>query len=512
MANQEMSDVWRLFELTRAGEWEGLEAYLNRMLLLCLELFGASGASIFLGHEGSDEFELTAATGTLSRVPTGAKLKRGEGIAGTAISNERPMLLIDPLGDPGLQSATVSRREDIGSSLVIPLVTPLAPCFGVINLSRETAAEAFSDVDLHRAEAITAQVALAVSNARLFVKTNLAVSDLRASTEKLQSVVSSVGVGLLVVNRCGEISDCNPMARDILGEPEELEKWRDFVGRVPSYFSSVLIEAIEGALKREHRTFECHDDDSYRYWSIVATPMESGGVTVAIQDVTEHETARREVSRLERLAEIGQMTAAIAHEIRNPLTGIRSAAQIIQASPDDGPEFGKIIECEAMKLNCLCEDFLEFSRPVSVSSKPFSLADAVIRVVDSERIECENSGITLEAEIDEDNYEISGDSLRTEQICRNLIRNAREACKTGDRIIVRVRANGFEVQDTGEGMDEETQRRLFTPFFTTKAQGTGLGLSNVRKFVDALGGQVAVASSPGSGTTFTLQFSTRKAA
>lgn len=508
----ETPDVWHLFELTRAGEWEGLEAYLKRMLTLCSGLFDASGASIFLGHEGSEEFDLAGTSGTLSRVPMGAKLRRGEGIAGTAIRNEKPMLVLDPAQFPGLKSARVERREDIGSSMVIPLLTPLAGCFGVLNLARETGTTDFSETDLARADSIAAQVALAVSNARLFVKTNLVTADLRNLSEKLQSVVSSVGVGLIVVNSSGSITDCNPMAQELVGIPKTNQEWRFYLEGSPQHFQAKLKEVITTALHGASSTQQAFDEMSGRYWSIVATPMESGGVTVAIQDITEHEVARREMSRLERLAEIGQMTAAIAHEIRNPLTGIRTAAQIVQSSPDDAHEFGKIIESEAIKLNSLCEEFLEFSRPIVISCTEFNLIDTIALVVESEKPSFEAAGVILVVEAGAAPCVVIGDESKTEQVCRNLLRNAREACTAGQKVTVKVYPDGFEVGDSGIGMDEETQRRLFTPFFTTKPQGTGLGLSNVRKIVDAMGAQIRVYSTPTKGTTFQLQFEVRKAA
>lgn len=510
--NGETPDVWRLFELTRAGEWEGLEAYLNRMLALCSELFGASGASIFLGHEGSEEFDLAGTSGTLSRVPMGAKLRRGSGIAGTAIRNEKPMLVLDPSRFPGMTSGKFQRREDIGSSMVIPLLTPLAGCFGVLNLARETGTPDFSEVDLARAESIASQVALAVSNARLFVKTNMATADLRTTNEKLQSVVSSVGVGLIVVNRLGKITDCNPIAQELVGVFTGDQDLQHYLTGAPKYLKGILESAIQSANSGQRATHQAFDEMSGRYWSIVATPMESGGVTVAIQEVTEHEVARREVSRLERLAEIGQMTATIAHEIRNPLTGIRSAAQIVQSSPESAHELGKIIEVEAIKLNGLCDEFLEFSRPIVISAEEFDLGSSILSVVESERRSFEESEVQLKVEMAGAPCWVVGDPSKTEQVCRNLLRNAREACNPGAQVIVRVYPDGFEVEDTGLGMDDETKRKLFTPFFTTKSHGTGLGLSSVRKIVDAMGAQIRVHSAPDKGTLFQLQFEVRKAA
>lgn len=199
------------------------------------------------------------------------------------------------------------------------------------------------------------------------------------------------------------------------------------------------------------------------------------------------------------------MTAAIAHEIRNPLTGIRSAAQLIAHAPEQSDELAKMIEDEAVKLNELCNSFLEFARPVE---PVFSIGDLQVlatRLAAVHSHEFEEAGIQLDLEGATHSL-ISMDKNQIEQVMRNLLINGLHATSRGGTVSIKTYENGFEVKDTGEGMDEETLKRLFMPFFTTKAKGTGLGLSNCRKIIEAHGGTIEVESELGKGSRFWVKF------
>ena len=248
------------------------------------------------------------------------------------------------------------------------------------------------------------------------------------------------------------------------------------------------------------------DEERDRAWTISATPLPEGGAVITIEDATEHRRASREFARMKRLAEIGQMTAAIAHEIRNPLTGIRSAAQVIASAPDHASDFAAIIEEEVLKLNSLCDDFLEFARPLAIRTEEVDLRIIAHTVTQSMRAEFRDADVNLYEEIELHVPIIHGDALRIEQVMRNLLKNALQSCVPGGRVTLAVRTNEFEIVDTGCGMDAETVGKLFTPFFTTKPQGTGLGMSNVRKIIEAHNADIVVESKLGDGTRMLVRF------
>lgn len=253
-------------------------------------------------------------------------------------------------------------------------------------------------------------------------------------------------------------------------------------------------------LSRSHQQHEFTDDDmrkSETLGSYIALAVSNAKML----------RAQKEIERMKRLAEIGQFTASIAHEIRNPLTGIKSAAQMIAQSPEHATEFAKMIEAETTKLNRLCDEFLSFAKPLQIHTKPCRVGELVSKVCAMHHEEFDGKHVGLELDIQDEGHELELDGPRIEQVVRNLVLNALQASTPGNTVRVAVSQVGtLSVEDEGCGMDGETIARLFTPFYTTKAQGTGLGLSTCRKITDAHGAQLRVHSEVGKGSRFEMVF------
>ncbi len=213
----------------------------------------------------------------------------------------------------------------------------------------------------------------------------------------------------------------------------------------------------------------------------------------------------RELARVSRLAEIGQMTAAVAHEVRNPLTGISSAAQMIKSAPETADEFAELILVEVEKLKLICEEFLEFARPVSLRLAPVQLTHLVSNLLINIKSLADERQVQLVLENSLDQPIIHLDALKIEQALRNLIQNAVQSCSRGGTVSVRIDGRKVVVKDTGSGIKEENLTKLFTPFFTSKSNGTGLGLCNVKKIIDAHHGEILVESRIGEGSIFTVE-------
>lgn len=498
-------DVWSLFDASLTVGSEGLDRFLSTTLERCVAWFHASGASLFLRDDLSGIYALAVKTGTDMRVPEDARLMPGVGIAGTCIVRGEPMLIGDPDEHPSLAFKVRRKRDDLVSALVVPLIAPETGCIGVLNLSRKSGESPFVQEDLRHAESVAHYVALAVANAKLINRLNEALSESTALHEKLEAVVSCLGVGVLVVNAQGRIEEVNPEARSLIGwSPRDGMDWLGYVRNAPRELANALRESLDEALKGGRARKRAVDPDTDKAWSIIATPMPSGGAAVSIEDVTENEQALKELGRVRRLAEIGQMTAAIAHEIRNPLASIRGSAQMVQQSDEHAKEFACIIEEEAMKLNALCDDFLEFARPIELRLSEIKLGDIACKLSERHQREFDEAMVKLNLEISPREPKIWGDPFRLEQVMRNLLLNALQACEPGGDVTLTVGKGWFSVLDDGCGMSDEQVSRLFTPFFTTKPKGTGLGLSNVRKVIDAHGGSIEVKSAPHEGTLFTV--------
>lgn len=484
---------WSLFDLNPMVHG-GLERYLQASLDRCTRFFRASGASIFLLDEASGQYLLKARSGRQTKVPADAVIHPGEGLAGQVILLGEAQVLNDDHRTLRLHEGPGS--QDIASSMIVPLLEPRQGVIGVLNLSRTSAESPFEQADLERALAMAVQVTLAVLNARLVERLNDAVTLSRESRERLSAVLDSVPGGVIVMDNSGTVVSASPWAlseglfgANARSEPSLLEK-------------HIHQLAMETLAERAPKSQTVVNDAVDRTWILQSQPMSHGGTVISVQEITQHERSQREVHRLSRLAEIGRMTAAIAHEFRNPLTGIRSAAQMIQSSPEYSKDFGQIIEDEVIKLNTLCTEFLEFARPMALDRDEMKLSEAASRVVDLLQTVFTNKGIGLKLEVEPIEAPIYGDMRKLEQVFHNLVRNALEATPAGGEVIIRVERKGFEVCDNGIGMSEEAQEKLFSPFFTTKPQGTGLGLSTVRKIVEAHGGTVMADSKLGVGTTF----------
>jgi signal transduction histidine kinase len=490
------TEFWDLLDVSRVPGADGVSSFLQQVLERCLPAFGASRASVFLRTGSAGAYSLAACTGQRTGVLKNATIRAGSGVAGTAIELEQPMLVLDPKDKAALARRVSASRDEIGSSIVVPLVTPESGCLGVLNLSRNANLAPFSEGDVAQVAGIARQLALAVANARLF-------DEMEGTRRRLGAVIENLAVAVVVLSADGTLAEVNPEAESRLGARSG-ETLRNWLERLPEILGVAVEEAVMGA--RAGRVYRRQVRREEQAWTVTASPMPDGGANVAIEDASEHFAAEQELARTRRLAEIGQMTAAIAHEIRNPLTGIRSAAQMVREAPEQSAEFARIIEEETLKLNALCEEFLEFARPLALRLASVDLAAVCGRVADRLHHQFEGARVSLHVQITANPPIIEADGSRLEQVLRNLLLNALQASAPGGTVRLRVREYGVVVEDDGIGMSEQTVSRLFTAFFTTRPNGTGLGLSTVRKIVEAHGWRVAVRSELGEGTRFTIRF------
>jgi len=220
------------------------------------------------------------------------------------------------------------------------------------------------------------------------------------------------------------------------------------------------------------------------------------------------------LDRVKSLAQIGEMAAGLAHEIKNPLASLSGAIQILESqmeNNDDNMRLMHIVLRETDRLSSLVNNFLTFARPSAGQKKTVDLGAALSEIVtlfekdDSvdQRINVRLTGIT-EAFIEID-------PLQLRQVVWNLLLNGAESIDGEGDIAIAVKKNKskwitVQIDDNGCGMDEETVKTIFNPFFTTKPDGTGLGLSIVYRILETYGCRLDVKSVPGQGSTFTLYF------
>ncbi len=223
--------------------------------------------------------------------------------------------------------------------------------------------------------------------------------------------------------------------------------------------------------------------------------------------------AQAEVRRSERLAALGQLSAGLAHEIRNPLGVISASAELldkhVSTENDVAREVSGFIRSEVSRTNLLVSRFLDFARPSPLQRERNSLNRVVAHAVSQFRESVKDKEVQVEikeslAEVPEFLF----DAPLIESSVFNLLLNGYEAMPSGGTLRVLTRRNGtmaeIEVSDSGVGIPSEQLENVFNPFFTTKPRGVGLGLAMVSKFVDSHGGKITVASRAGEGSTFRI--------
>jgi signal transduction histidine kinase len=222
------------------------------------------------------------------------------------------------------------------------------------------------------------------------------------------------------------------------------------------------------------------------------------------------QAAEAAVRRSERLAALGQLSAGLAHEIRNPLGTMRASAEMLKKSvaTENGVarELAGFIATEVDRTNSLITRFLEFARPLELRLAVEDL-NAVLDTAVA-RLERDNAAreVTVFKNYSPDVRPFALDAELLERVIYNLLLNAAQASPPGGAITIKTRPAGDRVEisviDRGSGVDPKHRESIFNPFFTTKPDGVGLGLAIVSKIVDQHGGKMAVTSEPGKGSVF----------
>ncbi len=238
-------------------------------------------------------------------------------------------------------------------------------------------------------------------------------------------------------------------------------------------------------------------------------------IAIAIDDsrlLGENLRLERELAERERLASLGRMAATVAHEIKNPLSAIKSIAQVMREDESLRNEYERdlgLIVGETDRLSQSVTQLLNFARKESPAAQPLSVDELLRSVVDLFRANAREQGIVLDYEVNVD-AELAGKSVSAlRDALSNLLLNALQATPHGGKVeLIAAASNGdlvVSVQDSGSGVPADLSERIWEPFFTTRQRGTGLGLAIVRKRVQEVGGSASLESNNGRGALFQLR-------
>ena len=346
-------------------------------------------------------------------------------------------------------------------------------------------------------------------------------AQLGASEARWEAVVESAVDAIVVIDVHGAIESFNPAAELLFGYQEADVLGRNVTVLMPSpyreehdgYLSRYLATGRAKVIGVGREVMGRHQDGTVFPLHLSVGEAQVGGqrkFTGILHDLRERVRIEGALREQESLARLGEMAAVIAHEVKNPLAAIRGAVQVIGSRlPEENSDRRVITEVVARidALDRLMKELLLFARPPVVHSAPTDLADLVAGTAGLLR---RDPGMRdVEVEITGSCPAVSADAQLLSLAFQNLLVNAAHAMHGKGRVEVALGRDGstchVTVRDHGPGMPPDVLDRVFTPFFTTKARGSGLGLPTAKRLIEAHKGQITVSAPPGGGTTFHIE-------
>jgi len=345
-----------------------------------------------------------------------------------------------------------------------------------------------------------------------------------------------LGDAVILLDATGRITVLNPAAEQLIGRPQAQVVGRpcaDLFPLLPTVTEMVHKTYVTG--QTQARTEELKVRGSrpvpLRLQTSAIWDHRGGGIggtVLTIHDLSYQRTLEEDARRTERLAHLGTLVAGLAHEVKNPLGGIKGAAQLLALKLGDRPEVNEytgVIVREANRLSRLVDELLMAGAPRPPVLAPLNIHKVIQDVIDVVQPELSVSGITLRPEFDPSLPDVRGDAAQLTQVLLNVIKNAIEAMRgtpsaNGHRLSIVTRMETdfhlvrggdgsgkflrLEIADTGPGLDPTAIERLFEPFYTTKPRGTGLGLAICQRIIAAHRGAIRLENRAHGGAVSTI--------
>jgi two-component system sensor histidine kinase HydH len=326
-------------------------------------------------------------------------------------------------------------------------------------------------------------------------------------------LVSSLPIGLIATDSSGVIQVYNGSARELIGFDEQ-----KVVGELPEIclprqlaqmFSGNEMDDQMERMVEIHLNIEPEKGMTLQLASMVVLDDvgDFAGEVLLIRDLTTVKLLEKELQRNERLAALGKMAAGVAHELRNPLSSIKGLALLLKSNlsdPSNEAETADILVKEVERLNRGIGELLDYAKPGQLIREVVSIQEIIEKTVLLVRIDAESYGITIRVETDDKLPQVLVDKDKMNQVFLNLLLNAIQAMEQGGELLVRTEKDGrniiIKVLDNGVGIETENLGRVFDPYFTTKNDGTGLGLAMSSKIIEEHDGWIELSSVAGEYT------------
>jgi PAS domain S-box-containing protein len=504
--------------LNRAGQAINSTLTLDRVLATLLEevrrLMGVVACSVWLIDPDTHELVCQQATGPKNEMVRGWRIAPGEGIVGWTVRSGESQIVPDTHADEhyfeGVDQAT-------GFSLRSILSVPLRVKENIIGVIQavDTEVGRFSSADLELLDPLAAAAAIAIENAQLHEQT-------KALWEFNENIVQSMEEGIILEDTKGNITFVNSKGAEILGYTcEELlgRHWRTTVST--EYIAQVEEQSAQrsrGVVSRYETNLLTRQGEEVPV-IVSARPLFDGdsftGVLSVFTDITDHKRMEQYMLRTERLAAMGHVAAALAHEIKNPLQAIGSHLELVldfDLEPDQREEYLRFCRQEIENLTQITERVLSFVRPAGDAFSTVHLTPLIQRALAlvSHPLQLAHIHVTTDLPPDLPPIQVSPD--RVVQVLLNLMINSAEAMPDGGHIhiaaqIDRADENMVQIRLINDGppIPPDHIEHIFDPFFTTKPDGTGLGLFISYGIIEQHNGTISVKNRrDNQGVVFTL--------
>jgi len=343
----------------------------------------------------------------------------------------------------------------------------------------------------------------------------------------LNSILESLDSGVIVADQDGIINIYNSTAEKYTGIPAEKALGASY----PDIFRVTLAEKAALVLKGNKSSISGEIELRSSDGSIVPVAYSItrlkqpgdehvNGMVVILYNLTETKKLENHLKRISTLAALGEMAATVAHEIRNPIAGISGFAALLSRDIPETDKNRRLVEkigSGVASLEAIVGNLLDFTKDLSPDSRKTELLALLEETISDYKTINKNNIHPITIECESRKLFAYLDPHLFRQVVVNLVKNAAQAQPDGGRIRLRISGGGsagvvLSVEDNGPGIQEDNLDRIFTPFFTTKTSGTGLGLATVKKIVEMHGGRVIAANLPGGGAAFTVELPAPKEA
>lgn len=346
------------------------------------------------------------------------------------------------------------------------------------------------------------------------------LQEIRRLQQYTEKVLVTMGDGLLAIDMDARVTTVNPAARRILNIPEDRSVRSEPVWNLmspESQMAGYIREVLADPSVEKQRELGAYAGKNEPVILVNAGVLEtrhkaSREIIFSLTDITALKRLEAQVRQAQRLADLGILAAGMAHEIRNPLSAIKTFVALLPRKlekPGFLEKFQQTVPREINRLNTLIEEMLELSRPPRYRLKPTDISALVTHCTTLLEADVNARNIVFQTNFPDGPAWVQADADQLEKAVVNLLQNGAQAMPGGGTLQVSVFFDQDQVvvafRDTGHGMPPEMVDNIFNPFFTTKAKGTGLGLAITHKVITEHGGRISVDSREHEGTCFTVR-------